>query len=94
VDGRLARRLASLGDVVTSTIRMRGAEDARQAAGAIAAHRAAVADARAAGPLFLVGKSMGGRVGCHVALEETVAGVVCLGYPLQSEATVRCATRC
>lgn len=30
---------------------------------------------------------MGGRVGCHVALEEQVAGVICLGYPLQSGAT-------
>jgi len=30
---------------------------------------------------------MGGRVGCHVALEEKVAGVICLGYPLQSGAT-------
>src|SRR5205814_1533898 len=29
-----------------------------------------------------IGKSMGGRIGCHVALEEDVAGVVCLGYPL------------
>ena len=27
---------------------------------------------------------MGGRVGCHLALEESVGGVVCLGYPLQS----------
>jgi len=25
---------------------------------------------------------MGGRIGCHVALEEPVAGVVCFGYPL------------
>ena len=37
--------------------------------------------------MFLIGKSMGGRVGCHVALEEAVAGVICLGYPLQSGAT-------
>ena len=47
------------------------------------AHRAYGAER----PVFLVGKSMGGRVGCHVALEETVAGVICLGYPLQSGAT-------
>ena len=52
----------------------------------IAAHRAAVAELRAstAGPVFLIGKSMGGRIGCHVALEEQVAGLVCLGYPLKS----------
>ena len=25
---------------------------------------------------------MGGRIGCHVALEEKVNGIVCLGYPL------------
>ena len=31
---------------------------------------------------ILIGKSMGGRIGCHVALEETVHGLVCLGYPL------------
>jgi predicted alpha/beta-hydrolase family hydrolase len=30
----------------------------------------------------LIGKSMGGRVGCHVALEEKVDELVCLGYPL------------
>jgi len=34
------------------------------------------------GPIVLVGKSMGGRVGCHLALTETVAAVICLGYPL------------
>ncbi len=55
----------------------------------VSAHRAALAEARltAAGPVYLIGKSMGGRIGCHVALEEEVAGVICLGYPLQSGST-------
>jgi uncharacterized protein len=50
----------------------------------IDSHRSAVKKARQShdGPLFLIGKSMGGRVGCHVALEEPVAAVICLGYPL------------
>jgi predicted alpha/beta-hydrolase family hydrolase len=50
----------------------------------IEAHRAALAGARHAhrGPVVLIGKSMGGRVGCHLSLEDSVAAVVCLGYPL------------
>src|SRR6266853_674050 len=50
----------------------------------ISAHRAALAAARTktSGPIILIGKSMGGRIGCHVALEEEVNGLVCLGYPL------------
>ncbi len=52
----------------------------------IAAHREALAVARAkitpVAPTILIGKSMGGRIGCHVALEENVDGLVCLGYPL------------
>jgi predicted alpha/beta-hydrolase family hydrolase len=50
----------------------------------IAAHRAALVEAKKAhaGPVVLIGKSMGGRVGCHLALEEEVAHVICLGYPL------------
>jgi hypothetical protein len=50
----------------------------------IAAHRQALASARQDEnePTFLIGKSMGGRIGCHVALEETVTGVIFMGYPL------------
>jgi len=51
----------------------------------IAAHRQALTEARrkhSSAVTILIGKSMGGRVGCHVALEEKVDGLVCLGYPL------------
>ena len=50
----------------------------------IEAHRAALEKTRLAnpGPVVLIGKSMGGRVGCHLALQEAVAAVVCFGYPL------------
>lgn len=49
------------------------------------AHRAALDKARAGHPgrVVLAGKSMGGRVGCHVALEVPVSGLVCFGYPLK-----------
>ena len=84
-------RLATLGDVTAFDYPyMRAKRKAPDKLPAlIAAHREALAGvrARAAGPLYLIGKSMGGRVGCHVALEEAVAGVICLGYPLQSGAS-------
>jgi uncharacterized protein len=50
----------------------------------IEAHRAALAAFRAQrhGPIVLAGKSMGGRVGCHVALVEEVPALICFGYPL------------
>lgn len=50
----------------------------------VAAHRQALINARqeSDGPTILMGKSMGGRIGCHVALEEKVDALVCLGYPL------------
>jgi hypothetical protein len=34
-------------------------------------------------PVVLAGKSMGSRIGCHVALTERVAALVCFGYPLR-----------
>src|SRR5439155_4418222 len=51
----------------------------------IAAHRKVLSQARArhpAGSTILIGKSMGGRIGCHLSLEEKVDALVCLGYPL------------
>jgi len=51
----------------------------------IAAHREALGAARKRHPAkstILIGKSMGGRIGCHLSLEERVDGLVCLGYPL------------
>ena len=50
----------------------------------VATHRAALKEAREGhkGAVFLAGKSMGGRIGCHVSLEEAVSGLICFGYPL------------
>ncbi len=49
----------------------------------IETHRAALTRLRQQrAKVVLVGKSMGGRVGCHVALVEQVDALVCLGYPL------------
>ena len=51
----------------------------------IAAHREALSEARErhrSETTILIGKSMGGRIGCHVSLEERVDGLICLGFPL------------
>ncbi|MEO6602395.1 MAG: alpha/beta fold hydrolase [Polyangiaceae bacterium] len=51
----------------------------------VRAHLAAIERAEAKHPdheLILIGKSMGARMGCHVALERPVSKLVCLGYPL------------
>ena len=50
----------------------------------IGAHRQALTNAseRRSPPIILIGKSMGGRIGCHVSSEEKVNGLICLGYPL------------
>lgn len=49
------------------------------------AHRDALATLRSKHPgarPILAGKSMGSRVGCHLSVEEPVAGLICFGYPL------------
>ena len=50
----------------------------------IVAHRQMLAEAQKESnqPVILIGKSMGGRIGCHVSLEDPVNGLICLGYPL------------
>jgi predicted alpha/beta-hydrolase family hydrolase len=50
----------------------------------IAAHRSVLKQLRdsSRGPVVLIGKSMGSRIGCHVSLEEKVAALICFGYPL------------
>ena len=52
----------------------------------LAAHRKELlAGIQTLGPrVILAGKSMGGRMGCHLALEEEVLGVICFGYPLKA----------
>lgn len=84
---RWAARLSTLGEVVRFDYPYvkAGRKTPDRLPALVSAHRAALAQARAGqdGPAVLVGKSMGGRVGCHVSLEEPAAGIVCLGYPLR-----------
>ncbi len=87
-----ARRLATVGEVVAFDYpyARAGRRSPDKLPVLVAAHRAALAEARARhpGPVVLAGKSMGGRVGCHAALEEpagSIAGLVCLGYPLRGQ---------
>jgi predicted alpha/beta-hydrolase family hydrolase len=81
-----ARRLATIGavsvfDYLYMTERRKRPDPLSKL---VAAHREALAQARQEhrGPAVLVGKSLGARVGCHLALKEEVAAVICLGYPL------------
>ena len=81
-----ARLLASIGPVEAFDYpyMMAGRKRPDPLPALIAAHQAALARLRErhAGPIVLAGKSMGGRVGCHVAASEPVEAVICLGYPL------------
>jgi uncharacterized protein len=81
-----ARLLASIGAVTTLDYpyALAGRKRPDPLPMLVAAHKAALMRLRQdrQGPIVLIGKSMGGRVGCHVALVEPVEAVICLGYPL------------
>jgi predicted alpha/beta-hydrolase family hydrolase len=83
---RWTKRLRELGEVETLDYdyMREGRKRPDRLPQLIAAHRATLDEVRKkfSGPIFLIGKSMGGRIGCHLALEEKVNGVICLGYPL------------
>ena len=83
---RWKQRLTQIGDVETFDYdyMREGRKRPDRLPQLVAAHRRALTEVRmkTSGPIILIGKSMGGRIGCHVALEEKVTGIVCLGYPL------------
>jgi predicted alpha/beta-hydrolase family hydrolase len=82
-----ADRLGTVGDVVRFDYPyvMAGRRSPDRQPVLVRAHREALAAARRGrrGPVVLAGKSMGARIGCHVALDEPVDALVCLGYPLR-----------
>jgi predicted alpha/beta-hydrolase family hydrolase len=83
------KRLAAIGPVVTFDYPyMRDGKKAPdKQEKLVEAHRRELAKLRRKYPdrrIVLAGKSMGSRMGCHVALEDHVDALVCLGYPLVS----------
>ena len=78
------QRLSTIGevDLLDYTYMQQGRKRPDPLPQLIAAHRQALTESRRDGITILIGKSMGGRIGCHVSLEEKVAGLICLGYPL------------
>jgi predicted alpha/beta-hydrolase family hydrolase len=82
-----SKRLLTLGKVVTFDYpyMLAGRRAPDRLPKLIDAHRQALRAAthKHHGKVVFVGKSMGGRVGCHLALEEQASSVVCMGYPLK-----------
>jgi predicted alpha/beta-hydrolase family hydrolase len=93
---RFTELLCELGEVtcLDYPYRLRGSKLPDPLPRLIEAHRQALRELeqRTQGPIILIGKSMGGRVGCHVSLETPTQGqgrqvnaLVCLGYPLRGQ---------
>jgi predicted alpha/beta-hydrolase family hydrolase len=81
-----AARLATLGEVrgFDYAYRLEGRKRPDPHARLLEAHRLAAARFTGDGPLVYAGKSMGSRIGCHLALEQPPRALVCFGYPLRS----------
>jgi predicted alpha/beta-hydrolase family hydrolase len=90
-----ADRLRSLGEVVTFDYpyMAAGRKSPDKPPVLLAAHRKALDEAQARHgsnrPVVLAGKSMGSRMGCHLAVElaregRAPAALVCFGYPLRA----------
>jgi predicted alpha/beta-hydrolase family hydrolase len=93
-----AQRLAAFGKVVAFDYpyMKAGRKTPDKQPALIAAHRQALDEARAAdggkyatAPVIFAGKSMGSRIGCHLAVELAEAGagpagLICFGYPLRA----------
>jgi predicted alpha/beta-hydrolase family hydrolase len=84
-----AKRLATLGTAVAFDYpymrEHRRAPDRLPAL--VAAHKEALdgATAKHDGAVVLAGKSMGSRIGCHLATSEpSVRALICFGYPLKA----------
>jgi len=84
-----AGRLLELGDVVPFDYpyMREGRKSPDKLPRLIEAHGEALELARKGrkGPVVLVGKSMGSRVGCHLSLTTPVDALVCFGYPLKGQ---------
>jgi predicted alpha/beta-hydrolase family hydrolase len=89
------KRLERLGRVVPFDYpyQLKGKKSPDRPPVLVSSHRAELERLRAEhqGPIVLIGKSMGGRIGCHVAVElaraevaepDRPSALVCLGYPL------------
>lgn len=83
-----SERLASLGDVRTFDYpyRLAGKKLPDRHPVLLDAHLAQLDQlaAETQAPIILAGKSMGGRMACHAAVERQVTAIICMGYPLRS----------
>src|SRR5439155_23836963 len=81
------RRLSEIGDVETLDYAYmhEGRKRPDPLPTLVASHREGLSDARKKHPAestIIIGKSMSGRVGCHLSFEEKVDGLTCMEFHL------------